>query len=73
MSDKPEVLFSSVIGFRDFGERGISVMLGGIKNHPRLGSQREVTTSRVERLEYDRDMIVVIETRNTMYIRDDGR
>lgn len=69
MSDKQRATFDSIIGFRAFGDRGISVMLAGVKGHPRLGTQAVVTTSRVTGIEYDDNRIIAIATRNTTYTR----
>ena len=68
-SIKPVVSFDRFIGWGKHPHSGeMNASLGGIKGHPRLGSESIVHTSRVERIGYaDDGSIHEIETRNTIY------
>ena len=67
---KQQATFGSVIGFLDFEDKGISVRLADIQDHPMLGDPPAVTTSRVERIEYGEGGLVnTVETKNTIYTR----
>lgn len=66
---KPVVTFKRFVGL---GEHQWSsepnAVLEGVEGHPRLGNERIVYTSRLERIGYDDDGAVCeVETRNTIY------
>lgn len=67
--DKPVVTFKRFVGV---GKHPYSqepnAALEGVEGHPKLGNERIVYTSRLERIGYDDDGAVrEVETRNTIY------
>ncbi len=66
---KPVVYFSKVRGFIDVAGEGIRARLSGVKGHPRLGDEDDVTTSIIVRVKYDDEVtkLVEFETLNTIY------
>ena len=72
MEEKQQVKFESIIGWEDHAEHGLVALLRIISEHPRLGSEYMVRTSRFERIVYDEnDRVKEIITRNTHYVRED--
>lgn len=67
---KQEATFGSIVGYTDFGDRGICAVLSEVRDHPGLGDEPWVRTSRIERLEYGSNgEVIVVETKNTIYTR----
>lgn len=70
-TEKPTATFAALTGWIDLGTGGIQARLWCV-NHPRLGREESVVTSRVVRIEYGEDGTPTeIETRNTRYVRED--
>lgn len=71
MADKPIVEFGEFVGWGEHPRSGeMNATLGNVVGHPRLGNERIVYTSRVERIGYDDQGVPnEIETRNTVYRR----
>ena len=66
---KQRATFRLVVGWVDTGDDGVLADLHGV-NHPVLGQEDAVITSRVVRIDHDdRGNVCEIETRNTVYTR----
>ena len=67
---KPIAYFDKAIGWNDDGkvEKGMRALLGDVTGHPRLGTERVVTTSTVLNIKRDKSgNVTEIETLNTIY------
>lgn len=68
-STKPTVLFGRFVGWGKHPLSGeLNAALADVTGHPKLGDERVVYTSRLERIGYaDDGSVVEVETRNTVY------
>lgn len=67
---KPIVYFGKIAGWRGYDENGaaLQAVLTDISEHPRLGDEALVTTSRIVRLDRNEaGGVIEIETLNTIY------
>lgn len=74
MSTKKKVTFQRYDGKAEvYGMPGVEIaFLSGVKGHYRLGDQDRVRTSAVIRIEGNAQDPDLIETLNTIYVRDRG-
>lgn len=65
---KQTATYSVFVGYENWAN-GRTVVLQGVRNHPKLGNVPRVYTSLVEKVD-DEDNPTVIETANTIYTKE---
>jgi hypothetical protein len=69
--DKQRATFQHVLEFQMHRDGVFSARLTNVKGHPKLGNERMVYTSTLQKVEFNNDGVpVVVETRNTVYTQE---